>query len=43
MTEVRALLPLADGMSVVMDRVEGYIKPPGSPAIPALAFSGAAG
>ena len=41
--DVRGLVPLADGMSVVMDRVEGYIKPPGSPAIPALAFSGAAG
>lgn len=41
--DVRGLVPLADGMSVVMDRVEGYIKPPGSPAVPALAFSGAAG
>ena len=41
--DVRGLVPLADGMSVVMDRVEGYIKPPGSPEIPAMAFSGAAG
>ena len=41
--DVRGLVPLADGMSVVMDRVEGYIKPPGSPKIPAMAFSGAAG
>lgn len=40
--DVRGLIPLADGMSVVMDRVEGYIKPPGSPTIPAMAFSGAA-
>ena len=40
--DVRGLVPLADGMSVVMDRVEGYIKPPGSPLIPAMAFSGAA-
>ncbi len=41
--DVRGLIPLADGMSVVMDRVEGYIKPPGAPAVPAMAFSGAAG
>ncbi len=40
--DVRGLIPLADGMSVVMDRVEGYIKPPGAPAIPTMAFSGAA-
>ena len=40
--EIRGLVPLIDGLSVVMDRVEGYIKPPGSPAIPALSFSGAA-
>ncbi len=40
--DVRGLVPLADGLSAVMDRVEGYIKPPGSPDIPALAFSGAA-
>lgn len=40
--DVRGLIPLADGLSVVMDRVEGYIKPPGAPAVPALAFSGAA-
>ena len=32
--DVRGLIPLADGLSVVMDRVEGYIKPPGSPVIP---------
>ena len=40
--EVRGLVPLADGLGVVMDRVEGYIKPPGSPAIPSMSFSGAA-
>ena len=40
--EVRGLVPLADGLGVVMDRVEGYIKPPGSPDIPAISFSGAA-
>ena len=41
--KIRGLVPLADGLSVVMDRVEGYIKPPGAPAIPAMSFSGAAG
>ena len=40
--DVRGLVPLADGLSVVMDRVEGYIKPPGAPAVPAMSFSGAA-
>ena len=40
--EIRGLVPLVDGLSVVMDRVEGYIKPPGTPAIPAMSFSGAA-
>ena len=40
--EIKGLVPLADGLSVVMDRVEGYIKPPGSPDIPAMSFSGAA-
>ena len=40
--DIRGLVPLVDGLSVVMDRVEGYIKPPGSPDIPAISFSGAA-
>lgn len=40
--EIRGLVPLADGLSVVMDRVETYLKPPGAPDIPAMSFSGAA-
>ena len=40
--EIRGLVPLADGLGVVMDRVEGYIKPPGAPDIPAMSFRGAA-
>ena len=40
--EIKGLVPLADGLSVVMDRVESYIKPPGAPDIPAMSFSGAA-
>ena len=42
--EVRGLVPLADGLSVAMDRVEPYLKPAGvAPGAPAVAFSGAAG
>lgn len=37
---VQGLVPLADGLSVVMDRVERYLKPE---AAPAVAFSGGAG
>ena len=42
---IAGLVPLADGLSVVMDRVEGYLKPAGAatPGEPTLAFSGAAG
>ena len=42
---IAGLVPLADGMSVVMDRVEGYLKPAGAavPGEPTLSFSGAAG
>lgn len=29
--EVRGLVPLADGLSVVMDKVDGYLKPPAAP------------
>ena len=38
---VQGLVPLADGLSVAMDRVERYLKPEG--ATPAVAFSGGAG
>lgn len=38
---VQGLVPLADGLSVAMDRVERYLKPAG--AAPAVAFSGGAG
>jgi hypothetical protein len=38
--DVRGLVPLADGLSLVMDRVETYLKP-AAPA-PALAFTAAA-
>ncbi len=42
--DVRGLVPLADGLSVAMDRVERYLKPAGiAPGAPAMAFSGAAG
>lgn len=37
---VRGLVPLADSLGVVMDRVERYLKPE---AAPAMAFSGGAG
>lgn len=37
---VRGLVPLADGLSVAMDRVERYLKPVGAPAV---AFNAAAG
>ncbi|MBE7211971.1 MAG: hypothetical protein INR65_13205 [Gluconacetobacter diazotrophicus] len=41
---VRGLVPLADGLSVAMDRVEHYLKPAGTvPDAPAVAFSAAAG
>ncbi len=44
---IAGLVPLADGLSVVMDRVEGYLKPAGAaastPGEPSIAFSGAAG
>lgn len=40
--DVRGLVPLADGLSVVMDRVEGYVKPPGAAPVPAMVFSSAA-
>ena len=41
--DVRGLVPLADGLSVAMDRVEHYLKPVGTlSAAPAVAFSGAA-
>ncbi len=38
---VQGLVPLADGLSVAMDRVERYLKPEGT--TPAVAFSGGAG
>jgi hypothetical protein len=38
--DVSGLVPLADGLSLVMDRVEGYLQP-ASPA-PAIAFTAAA-
>ncbi len=42
--EVRGLVPLADGLSVAMDRVEYYLKPAGTVSeAPSMAFSGAAG
>ena len=42
--EVRGLVPLADGLSVTMDRVESYLKPAGTVSdAPKMAFSGAAG
>ncbi len=42
--DVRGLVPLADGLSVAMDRVEHYLKPAGTVAgAPTVAFSGAAG
>ena len=42
--DVRGLVPLADGLSVAMDRVEYYLKPAGTVSdAPAMAFSGAAG
>ncbi len=42
--DVRGLVPLADGLSLVMDRVEACLKPPGSATgQPAVAFSAAAG
>ena len=41
---VRGLVPLADGLGVVMDRVEGFLKPPGTAAHPtALGVTAAAG
>ena len=43
---IAGLVPLADGLSLVMDRVETYLKPAGAtsaPGEPTLAFSGAAG
>lgn len=42
--DVRGLVPLADGLSVAMDRVEYYLKPAGTVSeAPSMAFSGAAG
>ncbi len=42
--DVRGLVPLADGLSVAMDRVESYLKPAGVASdTPSVAFSGAAG
>jgi hypothetical protein len=41
--DVRGLIPLADGLSLVMDRVETYLKPAGVAAAPAVAISAAAG
>ena len=41
--DVRGLVPLADGLSLVMDRVEVFLKPPGAPGQPTVAFSAAAG
>ncbi len=41
--DVRGLVPLADGLSLVMDRVETCLKPPGVPGAPTVAFSAAAG
>ena len=41
--DVRGLVPLADGLSLVMDRVEVFLKPPGVPGKPTVAFSAAAG
>ena len=41
--DVRGLVPLADGLSQVMDRVETYLKPANQPsAAPTLAFSAVA-
>ena len=43
---IAGLVPLADGLSVVMDRTEVYLKPAGAtglPAEPTISFSGAAG
>ena len=41
--DVRGLVPLADGLSVAMDRVEYYLKPAGSAAgAPNVAFNGIA-
>lgn len=41
---VQGLVPLADGLSVVMDRAEPYLKPAGTVSdAPAVAFSGGAG
>lgn len=41
---VQGLVPLADGLSVAMDRVEHYLKPAGTmPDAPRVAFSGGAG
>ncbi len=41
---VQGLVPLADGLSVVMDRAEHYLKPAGTmPDAPAVAFSSGAG
>jgi hypothetical protein len=38
--DVRGLVPLADGLSLVMDRVEVFLKPPGAPAVtPAAALA----
>jgi len=42
--DVRGLVPLADGLSIAMDRVEYYLKPVGVVgSAPAVALSGAAG
>ncbi len=42
---IAGLVPLADGLSVVMDRTEVYLKPAGAatPGEPTISFSGAAG
>lgn len=43
---IAGLVPLADGLSLVMDRVETFLKPAGAatmPGNPTISFSGAAG
>ena len=37
--EVRGLVPLADGLSVAMDRVEYYLKPVASGSMPSVSFT----